>query len=111
MREWDLVTAVAPYVPTRELRLLPADVQRHEPRAALDGGEDGLDLVRQVVAAAGRLLRPGGWLLVELGGTQDEGLTPALAASGFDRTRRWYDDDGDLRGLASQATGSPGPRY
>jgi release factor glutamine methyltransferase len=106
-RAWDVVTAVAPYVPTRELRLLPADVQRHEPRAALDGGEDGLDLVRQVVAASGRLLRPGGWLLVELGGTQDEGLTPALASQGFDPARPWWDEDGDLRGLASQATGSP----
>src|SRR4051794_5446613 len=42
---WDVVTAVAPYVPSGEVRLLPADVQRHEPRAALDGGDDGLDLV------------------------------------------------------------------
>ena len=52
---FDLVTAVAPYVPTGELRLLPADVQRYEPRLALDGGADGLDLVRRVIAAATRL--------------------------------------------------------
>jgi len=91
------------------VRLLPADVQRYEPRAALDGGEDGLDLVRRIVAAAGRLLRPGGWLLVELGGTQDNALTPLLAASGFGRTDPWWDEHRDLRGLASQATGSPGP--
>jgi len=111
VREWDLVTAVAPYVPTGELRLLPADVRRYEPRAALDGGEDGLDLVRRIVAGAGRLLRPGGWLLVELGGTQDNALTQVLAASGFGRTDPWWDEHRDLRGLASQATGSPGSRH
>ena len=71
---FDLVTAVAPYVPTGALRLLPADVQRYEPRRALDGGTDGLDLVRRVVEAAARLLRPGGWLLVEVGGDQDAAL-------------------------------------
>lgn len=65
--ELDLVTAVAPYVPTGELGLLPPDVQRHEPTGALDGGEDGLDVVRRIVAAAGRLLRAGGWLLVLVG--------------------------------------------
>jgi len=98
----DVVTAVAPYVPTADLRLLPADVQRHEPRLALDGGDDGLDVVRRVVAAAGRLLRAGGWLLVELGGVQHAALSPALAAAGFARPQAWCDEDGDLRGLAAQ---------
>lgn len=101
----DVVTAVAPYVPTGDIRLLPADVQRHEPRRALDGGDDGLDLVRRVVAAARRLLRPGGWLLTEIGGAQDEALAPALA-TGFAAVTTWWDDDGDLRGVACQATGS-----
>jgi methylase of polypeptide subunit release factors len=80
---FDLVTAVAPYVPTGKLGLLPADVQRYEPRLALDGGDDGLDLVRRIVTCAARLLRPGGWLLTELGGDQHEALGPTLAASGF----------------------------
>ncbi|MGI8778407.1 MAG: N5-glutamine methyltransferase family protein [Acidimicrobiales bacterium] len=103
---FDVVTAVAPYVPTADLRLLPADVQRHEPRLALDGGDDGLDLVRRVVADAGQLLRPGGWLLIEVGGDQDRALAVTLAATGFDIANPWWDDDGDLRGLAAQATGS-----
>ena len=102
----DVVTAVAPYVPTGGLRLLPLDVQRYEPRFALDGGPDGLDLVRRVVAAAGRLLRPGGWLLVEVGGDQDETLGPTLAAAGFVAITPWRDDDGDLRGLAAQQAGA-----
>jgi release factor glutamine methyltransferase len=101
---FDLVTAVAPYVPAGELRLLPSDVQRYEPRLALDGGADGLDLVRRIVAASQRLLRPGGWLLVELGGEQGETLSRALEAAGFDRITPWRDSDGDLRGVASQMT-------
>jgi release factor glutamine methyltransferase len=99
---FDLVTAVAPYVPTDALALLPADVQRYEPRRALDGGADGLDLVRQVVVAAAGLLRPGGWLLLELGGDQDAALAPTLATVGFEPAEPWHDEDGDLRGTAAR---------
>lgn len=101
----DVVTAVAPYVPTGGLRLLPADVQRYEPRRALDGGPDGLDLVRRVVGAAAGLLRPGGWLLLEVGGDQDAALAPALHAAGFGEAAPWRDEDGDLRGVAARALG------
>jgi release factor glutamine methyltransferase len=100
---FDVVTAVAPYVPTRQFGLLPRDVQRYEPRLALDGGEDGLDLVRRVVVSAARLLRPHGWLLAELGGEQDKALAPTLAANGFGPATAWRDEDGDLRGFAAQA--------
>jgi release factor glutamine methyltransferase len=106
---FDVVTAVAPYVPTGALHLLPADVQRYEPRLALHGGTDGLDLVRRVVASAARLLRPGGSLLIELGGDQDETLLPTLAAWGFDAPDTWFDEDGDLRGLSARASGSGCP--
>lgn len=102
-QSFDVVTAVAPYCPTGDLRLLPVDVQRYEPRHALDGGDDGLDLVRRIVVSAARLLRPGGWLVLELGGEQDQALSPTLAASRFDLVTSWFDDDGDLRGLVAQA--------
>jgi len=103
---FDVVTAVAPYVPTGHLRLLPADVQRYEPRLALDGGSDGLDLVRRVVSAASRLLRPLGWLLVEIGGEQDAAL--GLEAAGFTTVTPWTDDDGDLRGVAARLSPAVG---
>ena len=99
-----LVTAVAPYVPTDELRLLPADVQRHEPRRALDGGAGGIEIVGRVIEAAAGLLRPGGWLVIEVGGVQDEMLAPTLEAAGFAVVDPWHDDDGDLRGLAACTT-------
>jgi release factor glutamine methyltransferase len=107
-RVFDVVTAVAPYVPTGQLRLLPADVQCYEPRRTLDGGADGLDLVRRIVAAAGRILRPGGALVIELGGSQDRDLGPAMAAAGFVDLDPWWDEDGDLRGLTAQVR--PGAR-
>lgn len=102
---FDIVTAVAPYVPTGELRFLPTDVQRYEPRRALHGGDDGLDLVRRVVIAAARLLRRGAWLLIEVGGDQDRALHPMLTAHGFAAIITWADEDGDLRGLAAEASG------
>src|SRR5579884_2642448 len=93
---FDVVTAVAPYVPAAEIGFLPADARDHEPRRALDGGPDGLAVVRRVVAAAARLLSSGGWLLVEIGGDQDELLAPAMAEHGFSAVTPWHDDDGDL---------------
>jgi release factor glutamine methyltransferase len=61
----DLLLANAPYVPTDEIRLMPSEARRHEPMTALDGGADGLDVVRRVVAAAPEWLAPQGGLLVE----------------------------------------------
>jgi release factor glutamine methyltransferase len=98
---FDVVTAIAPYVPTAQLARLPRDVLEHEPRSALDGGPDGLDVVRRVVADASQLLRRGGWLLVEIGGDQDGALVAELDEHGFGRPATWYDEDGDLRGLSA----------
>jgi release factor glutamine methyltransferase len=99
---FDVVTCVAPYVPTGDLRYLATDVLRHEPRRALDGGHDGLDVVRDVVAGAGRLLRCDGWVVLALGGRQDRDLAPTLAAHGFEEASPWWDEDGDLRGLVAR---------
>jgi release factor glutamine methyltransferase len=101
---FDVVTVVAPYVPTGSFRLLPTDVRRYEPRRALDGGTDGLDLVRRSVTAAARLLRPGGWLLIEVGGDQDEALAKIVDVA-FDRVTAWHDDHGDVRGTAMRRSG------
>jgi release factor glutamine methyltransferase len=89
-------------VPTGEMRLLPSDVVRYEPHLALDGGADGLDVVRRLLAGAARLLQPGGWLLSEIGGDQGGLLEPELAAAGFGALEFFYDEDDDLRGMAAQ---------
>ena len=61
----DVLTVNAPYVPTDDVALLPPEARLHEPRLALDGGPDGLDVQRAVAAGAAGWLRPGGHLLVE----------------------------------------------
>ena len=77
-----LIVANLPYVPAGELAALPADV-RSEPALALDGGADGLDLVRRLVADAPALLSPGGVLALEIGAGQAEATRALLQAAGF----------------------------
>ena len=98
---FDVVTAVAPYVPSAHLPLLARDVLAYEPQTALDGGADGLTIVRKVIVGAARILRLGGSILLELGGDQLESTTAALTSAGFDDITAWADEDGDLRGVAA----------
>ena len=99
----DLLVAVAPYVPTGHIDLLPTDVRRYEPHRALDGGNDGLSIVRRVVTEASRVLRPDGWLLIEIGGDQDHQVACDLDEAGFTSIDAWHDEDGDLRGIEARA--------
>ena len=78
----DLLVSNPPYVRTDELPDLPVEVQR-DPRAALDGGPDGLDAYRALTAAASRWLAPGGWLALEIGADQGEAVSALLAAVGL----------------------------
>jgi release factor glutamine methyltransferase len=80
----DVLVANAPYVPTDEVALMPAEARLHEPRRALDGGADGLDLARRVVAGARDWLAPGGRLVVETSGRQADALRQACAAAGLE---------------------------
>ncbi|BCJ73217.1 methylase [Catellatospora sp. IY07-71] len=84
----DVLVVNVPYVPTSEIALMPPEARLHEPAVALDGGADGLDVARRVLAGSGDWLAPGAHLLLE---TSDEqaptacalftaaGLTPRLA--------------------------------
>ena len=95
----DLVVAVAPYVPTPDLALLPRDTLGFEDAAHYDGGTDGTDVLHRIVVAAPAFLVRGGTLLLEVGGEQAELLETDLRRAGFTDVDRWYDDDGDLRGI------------
>ncbi|MDQ0796719.1 putative protein N(5)-glutamine methyltransferase [Streptomyces sp. B1I3] len=87
----DVLLANVPYVPTDDVGLLPAEARIHEPRVALDGGGDGLDVMRRVAAEAPDWLAPGGSLFVETSERQAAraretvgagGLTPRVVVSG-----------------------------
>lgn len=62
---FDVLASNPPYIPDREWAAVPPNVAAHEPTLALRGGADGLDFVRPLIDGAPRLLRPGGWLVVE----------------------------------------------
>lgn len=79
----DILAANVPYVPTAEVALLPAEARDHEPLVALDGGADGLDVLRRVAAEAPRWLAPGGCLLVETSEAQAPAAVTAFARAGM----------------------------
>lgn len=72
-----------PYIPSRDLATLDPEVRLFDPVRALDGGEDGLDLYRRIIAAATRFLIPGGLLAFEVGQGQDKDVADMLAVAGF----------------------------
>jgi release factor glutamine methyltransferase len=79
----DLLTANAPYVPTSEVRFLPAEARLHEPLVALDGGADGVEVQRRVAAGAAEWLAPGGHLLIETSQRQAVLTAAAVASAGL----------------------------
>jgi len=105
----DVLTAVPPYVPSGELRFLPRDVQDHEPTAALDGGVDGTDVLAEIVRRSPRWLRPGGSIVLELGGDQAVALGSGLREAGFDEPEILSDAEGDARGLRARRAGRGQP--
>ncbi|MDT0377826.1 putative protein N(5)-glutamine methyltransferase [Streptomyces sp. DSM 42041] len=79
----DVLLANVPYVPSDEIPLLPAEARLHEARTALDGGADGLDVLRRVAAGAPSWLAPGGRLLFETGERQTGNAAGIVAAAGL----------------------------
>ncbi|WP_225095968.1 putative protein N(5)-glutamine methyltransferase [Streptomyces sp. CoH27] len=78
-----VLMANVPYVPTAEVPLLPAEARDHEPLVALDGGADGLDVLRRVAAGAREWLAPGGCLLTETSERQAPAAVEAFADAGL----------------------------
>jgi len=95
----DVVVGVVPYVPTSELPFLQRDTFTFESTLSYDGGPDGTRILRRVLEGSPRFLKPGGALLLELGGNQADLLRGELARLGFVDVTVLVDEDGDARGL------------
>lgn len=88
----DVLVANAPYVPTDAIATMPTEARHHEPRAALDGGTDGVDLHRRIAAGAREWLAPGGHLLIETGRQQAPLTVAACEDAGLQARVVTHDD-------------------
>ncbi len=80
---FDIIVSNPPYISSGEIETLQSEVRDHEPRLALDGGDDGLDVLRRIVDAARDHLNPHGHLLVEVGHTQADEVAALMVAASF----------------------------
>ena len=104
--EFDLVVANPPYIRSDQIAGLEPEVSRFDPRAALDGGADGLDAYRQIVPQLNAVLRPGGWAVFEVGAGEASQVGDILCANKISLTqsdnRRWCDLSGHIRCVAGR---------
>jgi len=103
---FEVIVANPPYVAQDDPHLAQDDL-RFEPRAALVGGVDGLEAIRQIAAGAGRHLAPGGWLFLEHGFAQAATVAALLQAAGLRHVETWPDLAGHPR-VTGGAAPSPG---
>jgi release factor glutamine methyltransferase len=95
----DVVVGVVPYVPTPELPLLQRDTFTFESQLSYDGGDDGTEILRRVLDDGRRFLRPGGAVLLELGGEQADAVRDDLERLGYVDVIVVVDEDRDVRGI------------
>lgn len=101
--DFDLLISNPPYIPTREVDELAPEL-KHEPRLALDGGADGLDFYRVLVAQGGRLLKSGGVMLFECGVGQTKDIIALAREGGYSAEAR-YDIEGRDRAVIVRIDG------
>lgn len=83
MREYDMLISNPPYIPTAEIQKLMDEVRLYDPALALDGKKDGLYFYRRITEEAPAYLKPGGWLLYEIGFDQGRSVSELLQKAGF----------------------------
>jgi release factor glutamine methyltransferase len=107
-RSLDAVVANLPYIPSGACAALPRHIRDHEPPGALDGGPDGLTLIRRLIAQAAAALAPGGTLFLEIGFDQAPAVVECLKQHEFDGVRVHPDLGG--RDRVVRAVTQPGRR-
>ena len=106
---FDLLAANPPYVPSNQIDELEPEVSEYEPRVALDGGGDGLNVIRELVPEAVRVLRSGGWMVLEMGEDQAEAVQDIVQEQNIfvpDQTELVTDTGGHRRVIAARKGGA-----
>lgn len=86
-RSFDVIVSNPPYIPTEEIKKLQDEVRFYDPFMALDGKEDGLYFYRKITDEAEKYLKPGGWLLYEIGCEQGKDVGALLKKQGFEEIK------------------------
>tara|TARA_B100000953_G_C17960260_1_gene402752 strand:+ start:80 stop:928 length:849 start_codon:yes stop_codon:yes gene_type:complete len=99
--KYDLIVSNPPYVPFKEIRNLTKDIINFEPIVALNGGKDGLDLIKKVIYKSTKLLKKGGLLAIEIGNKQYPKVSDLLNKLGFKEMSKLYDYNRNVRCIIS----------
>jgi release factor glutamine methyltransferase len=99
--KFDLIVSNPPYIPTKDIKNLSKDVICYEPRIALDGGVDGLDLLKKVIYKSNHLLKSNGLLALEIGFGQYKKVASLLKSQNYREKIRQYDNNHNVRCIIS----------
>ena len=99
--KFDLVISNPPYIPSKDIKNLSRDITNYEPRVALDGGLDGLDLIKKVIYKSNHLLKRCGLLVIEIGYNQYQKVSDILKRRGLREIAREYDYNRNVRCIIS----------
>lgn len=105
--KFSLIVSNPPYIPSDEIDGLMTEVRDHDPRLALDGGEDGLSIYRRLIPAAYEHLEEGGNLFLEIGYDQSHAVSDLLQKAGFTEIRTLRDLSGNDRVVTGKKNGTP----
>ena len=99
--KYDIIVSNPPYIPTREMRNLSKDITNYEPMIALNGGKDGLDLIKKVIYKSLKLLKKNGLLAIEIGNQQYLRVSGLLCQNGFREIGKKCDYNENVRCIIS----------
>tara|TARA_Y100000588_G_C13612152_1_gene651696 strand:- start:66 stop:608 length:543 start_codon:yes stop_codon:yes gene_type:complete len=99
--KYDLIVSNPPYIPSKEIKNLSKDIINYEPIIALNGGLDGLDVMKKVIYKSTYLLKNNGLLAVEIGNQQYNKVSNFLKSNGFNEKSKVYDYNKNVRCIIS----------
>ena len=95
--KYDLIVSNPPYIPSRDVKNLSKDITNYEPLTALNGGSDGLDLIKKVIYKSNHLLKREGLLALEIGHSQYQKVSYILRSNGYREMSKEYDFNRNVR--------------
>ena len=103
-KKFDLIVSNPPYIVKREINQLPEDIKKFEPHKALDGGNDGLDVMKKVIYKSKNILKLNGILALEIGRGQNHSVSKILRLNGYRELKKIKDYEDNVRCIFSTLT-------